>query len=78
MHCQRVTTPTGPVIICGPCASNWPPCHHCGQPSTRLCDKTVSRVPFRTCDRPLCTACAIHRPGNVDYCRDHNPAGARI
>jgi hypothetical protein len=73
MHCQVTATPEGRVMfVCGPRGRHRPPpCHHCGEPSSRLCDKTVSREPFQTCDRPLCAACAQHRPGGIDYCREH-------
>jgi len=70
MHCQVTATPEGGIMfLCG--RPRRRPCHHCGQPATRLCDRTVGINPFRTCDRPLCAACAIHRPGGVDSCREH-------
>jgi len=75
MPCQVTATPEGGLVfLCGRGRARTQPCDHCGQPGTRLCDRTVSQAPFRTCDRPLCAACAIHRPGHVDYCRAHAPA----
>lgn len=59
MACQRIVTADGAVgWVCGPkprrkrCA--------CGRESTKLCDYPLrGRAAGRTCDAPLCDACAV-------------------
>lgn len=39
------------------------PCVGCGQPSTKLCDHPLTgKRAGKTCDRPLCDACAVVQP----------------
>lgn len=46
-------------------------------PATALCDAPLERPRYKrksgskTCDRPLCAGCAIHRDEDVDVCPEH-------
>lgn len=59
------------------CGSFGPPCFHCGGVSEALCD-----FPFgdegRTCDRPLCLACAPDAGGDKNYCHEHDEHGRKM
>ena len=44
-------------------------CRHCTRPSTRLCDFPVGVG--KTCDIPICDACATPVGPDRDYCLIH-------
>jgi hypothetical protein len=44
-------------------------CHCCGAPAARLCDFELRRG--KSCDKPLCDACAVPAGDDRDYCPDH-------
>lgn len=48
----------------------------CGKPGTRLCDypKPSKRKRDKTCDAPMCVACAVHIEPNRDLCAEHAKA----
>lgn len=75
MPCRYVTLPGGgSAIVCGrglrPKA-----CSVCGRPSSKLCDFPLKgEKAGKTCDRPLCDKCAVHRDPDTDFC----PAHARL
>ena len=53
-------------------------CSVCGVKTRRyrLCDYRIVNRKLKTCDAPLCTACAVHREPDTDYCPLH-AAGER-
>lgn len=62
----------GVAIVCGGQARSGRPCIYCGAAGRKLCDHRNSDG--RTCDAPMCVACATTVPGrNRDYCRNHAP-----
>jgi hypothetical protein len=53
-------------------------CFYCGRPAPKLCDfKFTVKVgklagkTWKTCDKPLCTTCAVHQEPDTDYCEPH-------
>jgi len=82
MKCQIVKGPGGSaMIICGSRRQNALTCAFCSAKATRLCDfvvePRVGHVPPKTCDKPLCTACAVRFGTDSDSCPDHPiPDGA--
>lgn len=73
MTCEYVKIPNGPMAIV---------CHRnrrkvrcaCGAIASRECDFVIDRTHSAgkiTCDKPLCTKCAVSGGANVDYCPDH-------
>jgi len=49
-------------------------CVECGKPAGKLCDYPLQgNIARKTCDRPLCSRCAVKVPGklNNDYCHAH-------
>jgi hypothetical protein len=81
--CDHVTLPGGiNAIVCGR-GRRKPPSCKCGRPSTKLCDFEVKahdgHAQARTCDKPLCDACAVSVGKNRDFCPDHpRPEGAQL
>jgi hypothetical protein len=70
--CERVQLADGTVaIVCSDRRHRRRTCR-CGFRATALCDHRNSDG--RTCDCPLCQACALHVGKNRDYCRAHAPA----
>jgi hypothetical protein len=81
MGCQHYRVPgLGRVHICFTGRRKAPPpCVHCGDVSTALCDHQVADKaagwPTNTCDAPTGERCALHVPGkNRDYCKRHAAA----
>lgn len=77
MACERV----GNAIVCtrtsrkqlGRCRECWV------QTATLLCDGPSKSARGKTCDKPICRACATAGGHNVDYCRDHaSPENRRL
>lgn len=73
---------TATVIVCG---SRRPrvSCSNCGQRgASRLCDGPRASAPAKTCDRPLCLACATNIGPEQDLCPEHYadraPEGLRV
>jgi hypothetical protein len=48
------------------------PCRYCGQPATCLCDHPQGK---RTCDTPMCAACATEVDADLHQCREHGEPG---
>lgn len=49
-------------------------CNFCGRFSTKLCDFPIKVGDIghtRTCDAPMCDACATRVGPNRDYCPNH-------
>ena len=79
MTCETVTMPGGQVaIVCG--RPRKPKRCSCGGLTVALCDFPIDEPVIRdgmqqrrkrTCDKPLCTRCAVSVGKNVDYCPDH-------
>jgi hypothetical protein len=68
---------TDDVSVGLPCSRGQQPkprCWVCGeQPGTQRCDGVIQDIPeSRTCDRPLCRACTVHVPPDLDYCPDYS------
>jgi hypothetical protein len=64
----------GAAIICGRRHAKATPCKFCGRPSTKLCDFPMyigNAVQVRTCDAPMCDACATNVGPDKDHCPDH-------
>lgn len=59
------------VFICG--RSSRKTCSSCGRPANKLCDYPVQRrgAAPGTCDRPICSACAVKVGPDKDYCGAH-------
>lgn len=70
MGCETLTDENGHVVgfICAHGRSR-EKCWKCGRPASLLCDYPVGEG--KTCDKPLCRACAIHVGHDRDYCPDH-------
>jgi hypothetical protein len=50
-------------FICSRGRARTRPCVECGTPSTKLCDYPLEgKRKGKTCDRPLCDACAVTQP----------------
>ncbi len=71
MMCQRIQTPSGPMIVCGTRSRRR--CK-CGRDAILLCDWKVPDKTSGTCDAPVCTACATSLAPDKDLCRDHAAA----
>jgi hypothetical protein len=67
MHCTRVNVGGIKAMVCGP--RRLPVCSFCRSFSNLLCDFLVGRK--KTCDKSLCSSCAINVAPNVDLCPDH-------
>lgn len=73
--CNTFNGPGGTKIIA--CGGRAPRrrcsiCHELG--ADKLCDFPVegsNPTVARTCDKPLCNKCAVHREPNQDYCPGH-------
>jgi len=60
-------------FICSRGRSRTKPCVECGSPSTKLCDFPLKgKRAGKTCDRPLCDACAVTQP-NVTHIETKTP-----
>ena len=70
MPCKPFRSADGKIvgIVCSREPRNRP-CRFCGNPSSKLCDYPVSNG--KTCDAPLCPACAVHIEPDTDYCPNH-------
>jgi hypothetical protein len=83
MICEHVTLPGGiNAIVCGR-GRRRPALCKCGRPSTKLCDfeiaPAIHSAKAKTCDKPLCDACAVSVGKNKDFCPDHpRPEGAQL
>lgn len=81
MICEIVRLPDGMVAFVKMARRKPKPCSICKEPSSRLCDFVVDRThsAVGTCDKPLCTRCAVSVGRNVDHCPDHPAvAGAQM
>ena len=69
MPCQHVKIPGGGyAIICG--RGKRPIiCSVCHRIGSKLCDWPVGNG--KTCDRPLCDACAVSGGKEIDFCPSH-------
>lgn len=67
MRCTSVRVGEVVAIICGP--KKIPTCSFCGSLAGLECDFPAR--PRKTCDKPICRACAIRIGPNVDFCPDH-------
>ncbi len=85
MICETVRLPDGvAAIVCSGRGRRRKRCA-CGGLTVALCDYPIQLrdregdVPEKTCDKPLCTRCAVRVAKNVDYCREHPlPKGAQL
>ncbi len=70
MPCNHINLPGGgSAIICS--RSSQKRCAG-GRPATKLCDFPLAGTKAgKTCDKPLCVVCAVHREPDIDYCRPH-------
>lgn len=85
MTCEHVKMPGGiTAIVCSRGRRGKKPkaCAFCGKPSSLLCDFKrrapeisggVQRLVDKTCDKPLCVACAVSVGEDLDHCPDHKP-----
>lgn len=91
MPCTPVPLPGGiTAIVCSRGRRRPRSCAHCGKPSSKLCDferkvpeirDGQQRLVVKTCDKPLCDACAVSVGPDRDYCPDHKappPPQARL
>lgn len=75
MGCEVVRFGGGVVgFMCGPRRGARPhQCQNClKRRSSKQCDFKMSE--FKTCNRYLCEACAVHRDPDSDYCPTHPEA----
>lgn len=76
MTCRSIKTPDGhTVIVCSRGRRVW--CSTCGhREATKLCDfKFTGASAGKTCDKPLCSRCAVKMKAlgdDVDYCGPHH------
>lgn len=47
-------------------------CRYCGEPATCLCDHPKGA---KTCDTPMCDACATEVDIDLHQCREHGQRG---
>jgi hypothetical protein len=81
MPCYTVKFGESTAILCGRGRGLPKPCIHCGDVSSALCDFPVwigrtpkGRKKKKTCDAPLCEACAQKGENpKYDFCREHFP-----
>lgn len=83
MICETIKGPNGPMIVCYAHRRRaaLKPCHHCGRPSSALCDFPLhvvigkpdgsTIVKTTACDAPICAACSRHEDPDLDYCTVH-------
>jgi hypothetical protein len=78
--CDKVDMGNGDfAIICGGRHKRQPPCITCGHPSSKLCDfPVVVNGKPRTCDKPICSRCAVSKGPDVDWCQPHERNSAGI
>lgn len=72
MPCDHVKLPGGGYAIV--CSRGRRPkrCSSCGRASSKLCDYPLrGEKAGKTCDLPICDACATHVPPDTDYCPPH-------
>ena len=80
MPCTTIALPGGQTAIVCHDAPRPRSCSVCGVKTRRykLCDYQVlsgyRSATLSTCDAPLCTACAVHREPDIDYCPLHAAA----
>lgn len=61
----------GNAFICSR-TSRAKPCAVCGRPGGKLCDFPLTgEKAGKTCDRSLCSKCAVHTGHEIDYCPTH-------
>ncbi len=69
MVCRTMPLPGGGyAIVCGP-APKRKRCSACGKPADLLCDWKVDTA--KTCDAPICAACAVEPAPDKHLCREH-------
>jgi hypothetical protein len=69
MPCYDIELPNGVRGIACARGGRRRRCYHCNRlGADRLCDGPVAVN--RTCDRPICRACATADGPELDYCRD--------
>lgn len=52
---------------------------NCNAKSSKLCDYPVTRNGVQgTCDRPLCSRCAVSQGKDVDYCPEHARVASEV
>ncbi len=74
MACRGIKLPNGgAAIVCGP-RKRRRNCDRCGAKATLLCDWKTDAG--KTCDRPICTACAEEVGPDKHLCPDHQLAWA--
>lgn len=75
MPCDVKWTPGGGYAIACSRGQRQPRCSSCGARASKLCDYRVERDGKpATCDRALCTRCAVRVPFGsrfLDYCPPH-------
>lgn len=74
MACEFFRSDDGKVV--GVMCSRGPKkrCVYCGKPMTKLCDYPLEDG--KTCDVPMCSACATHIGDDLDVCRKHSDGHA--
>ena len=76
MTCRTVSFGGGTAIVCSrgqrrrSCSTP-----NCTRTAELLCDHPVTRKgKVGTCDRPICSRCAVSQGENTDYCQAHGRA----
>jgi hypothetical protein len=55
------------------------PCVECGRASNRLCDAELQgKKQGKTCDRAICTTCAVHVVPDKDLCHAHARVAGKL
>ncbi|MGH6887973.1 MAG: hypothetical protein ACREHF_02050 [Rhizomicrobium sp.] len=70
MPCIRITLPDGTVALAKVARAPQKKCSVCGDRAGLLCDYPVRG---HTCDKPLCSNCAVHKADDIDWCPGHGP-----
>lgn len=68
MPCNRVNVGGVTAIVC---TSGRRKRCRCGKPATLECDWKVPKRKSGTCDKPICSSCAISPAPGKDICPDH-------
>lgn len=75
MTCEFIKTDDGVMIVCG--RGRRAPTKRCSACNHYLasleCDFPTPTHKSGTCDRALCSNCAVHISGNRDHCPHHPP-----
>jgi len=78
MKCRTASIGGVTAIVCSRrprrqrCSNGYPPkSRQCARWSTKLCDYPIPGAGGKTCDKPLCSSCAVSVGADRDFCPNH-------